>query len=64
MALPKWRKSKSKTRSRKANFYGSLKLPNLVKCPNCGSYKESHRVCYKCGQYKGKKILEVKYKND
>ncbi len=64
MALPKWKKSKAKTRSRKAKYYGGMKIPNIVKCPSCGSYKEPHRVCTKCGNYKGREVLEVEYKSE
>ena len=64
MALPKFRKSKAKSRSRKAHYYGSLELPNLSRCSNCGNYKESHRVCKKCGFYKDKIIMEVEYKSE
>ncbi len=62
MALPKWRKAKAKTRARKAKYYSGMKIPNVVKCSNCGSYKVPHRVCGKCGYYKGEQIVEVEYK--
>ncbi len=64
MALPKWKKSKSRSRMRKAKFYGGLELPNLVKCPNCGAYKEPHRICYKCGFYKDKIIIDTKFRKE
>ena len=31
-----------------------------TKCPNCGEPKASHRVCMKCGYYKGQAVVEVK----
>ncbi|MEZ4459727.1 MAG: 50S ribosomal protein L32 [bacterium] len=58
MAVPKKRKSKMKTRSRKsANM--KLKLPGFPECPNCGDSKQAHRVCPTCGEYRGEQVLEV-----
>ena len=30
------------------------------KCPKCGEMIKPHRVCPKCGNYKGNKVVEVK----
>ena len=57
MAVPKHKTSKSKTRSRKA-ANSRLAAPNLVDCSNCGNKIVPHRVCPKCGFYRGKQILE------
>ncbi len=58
MAVPKKRKSKSKTRSRKsANM--KLTLPGFQDCPKCGDVKQQHRVCPTCGEYRGEQVLEV-----
>lgn len=58
MAVPKKRKSKSKTRSRrKANM--KLEAPNYHKCPECLAPKRSHRACLECGYYKGEQVIEV-----
>jgi large subunit ribosomal protein L32 len=58
MAVPKKRKSKSKTRSRKtANM--KLTIPGFQECPSCGDSKQSHRVCPTCGQYREEQVLEV-----
>ncbi|HMB01980.1 MAG TPA: 50S ribosomal protein L32 [Spirochaetota bacterium] len=53
MALPKFRKSKSKTKMRrKAN---DKRKPQFAgKCPDCGALKLPHQVCPECGMYKGK----------
>jgi large subunit ribosomal protein L32 len=29
-------------------------------CPNCGEKKLPHRVCKKCGEYKGRAVSAVK----
>jgi len=57
MALPKRKHSHSRTRKRRT--HQKLNAPNLVKCPSCGNYILSHRVCPYCGYYKAKKVIEV-----
>ena len=37
----------------------SVKVPNITTCPDCGEPKASHRVCLKCGSYKGEKVVLV-----
>ena len=60
MAVPKRRKSKSKSRMRRS--HDSIKMPDLRPCPNCGTYVLPHRVCPECQHYKGKLIRETKVK--
>lgn len=56
MALPKYKKAKAKTRSRRsANM--AIDLPQLSLCPKCGEKKMPHRVCPKCGYYKGREVV-------
>ena len=58
MAVPKYKKSKSKTRGqRRINM--KMSLPQMTKCPECGELTLSHRVCVHCGYYKGNLIVEV-----
>ena len=54
MAVPKNRTSKSKTRSRKANW--KLSAPAVSSCPQCHEPMLSHRVCPNCGYYNGKLV--------
>jgi len=56
MAVPKRKKSKSKTRSRRAN-HDKVFLDRLVACPNCGDLALPHHVCPNCGYYKGREII-------
>lgn len=56
MAVPFRRTSKMQKRKRRTHF--KLEVPGMVKCPNCGEYKLSHRVCRSCGHYKGQEVLE------
>lgn len=56
MAVPKYKTSKSKTRSRLAQWT-QMEEPSLSECTNCGSAREPHQVCMDCGYYNGEKIL-------
>ena len=58
MAVPKCKVSKSKGRSRVANWKATA--PTLVECPNCHEKKASHAVCPNCGYYDGEKKMLVK----
>lgn len=60
MALPKYKTSKSNTRTRKASW--KLKTKSYVVCPNCGEVKLPHRICKACGFYKGEQVIEIKEK--
>ncbi|GGA33352.1 50S ribosomal protein L32 [Kroppenstedtia guangzhouensis] len=55
MAVPKRRTSKSRKRKRRTHF--KLSVPGMVKCPQCGEMKLSHRVCTECGYYKGNEVV-------
>lgn len=58
MATPKYKTSRSKAASRKA---ANMKLatPTLTKCPTCGNMILPHRVCPKCGSYRGKQVIDI-----
>ncbi|MDH4127240.1 MAG: 50S ribosomal protein L32 [Spirochaetota bacterium] len=56
MAVPKQKKSKSKSRSQRA-FYLKMKVPTLSKCPSCGAARLPHAVCHACGYYKNKIVV-------
>ncbi|MEW5816467.1 MAG: 50S ribosomal protein L32 [Spirochaetota bacterium] len=58
MAVPKYKTSKARTRRRKA-INMKLTPPDLVECGTCGNKVTPHRVCPKCGFYRGKKVLEL-----
>ena len=57
MAVPKKRASKARTR-RRHSINGRLTVANLAVCDNCGASKLPHRVCLKCGFYRGKQVVE------
>jgi len=60
VAVPKRRKSKSKSRMRRA--HEAIVAPNLRPCPKCGVYAMPHRVCPECGYYKNELVVEKKVK--
>lgn len=41
-----------------------LKKPALTLCQKCGKEKRPHLICWNCGYYKGKEILNVLEKLD
>ena len=57
MALPA--RKVSKTRKRMRRSHNALTAVGTTKCPNCGEAIKSHRVCPKCGFYKGKEEVKV-----
>lgn len=57
MPNPKRRHSKRRTSTRRAHDF--LKGGPLSLCSNCGEPKSPHRVCPKCGYYKGRAVIEV-----
>ncbi len=58
MAVPKKKKSKSKTRMRRASNW-KLSAPSRSNCPRCGSAKVPHTVCPNCGWYKDRVAVDV-----
>lgn len=56
MAVPRGKTSKARTR-RRQSINMKLVAPNLVECGNCGNRVLLHRVCPKCGFYRGKQII-------
>ncbi len=59
MAVPKRRKSRSNTHSRRSQWKATA--TTLAPCSNraCGQPKPPHLVCHNCGQYDGKQIIAV-----
>ena len=58
MAVP-FRKV-SKTRKRLRRSHMAIDAPGTCKCTNCSEVIKPHRVCTKCGFYKGKEEISVK----
>ncbi len=60
MALPKRKHSKS--RRDKSRTHWKLAVPTLTKCQQCAAPILQHRVCPKCGYYRGRQVLVIKVK--
>lgn len=58
MPNPVKRHSRTRTGTRRAHDF--LKAPSLSLCPQCNEPKLPHRVCPKCGTYKGREIIDIK----
>jgi large subunit ribosomal protein L32 len=37
----------------------ALRPPTLVSCSNCQELIRPHRLCPKCGHFKGRQVVEV-----
>ncbi len=57
-ALPKHKVSRHQRGNRRRHQV--LKAPHLVRCSNCGSMMQPHRVCKVCGYYRGRQVLIVR----
>ncbi len=60
MPNPKRRHSNQRTRKRRT--HDVMKARAMMACTHCGSPVSSHRVCPKCGYYKGRPVLQIKTK--
>ncbi|MDR2404161.1 MAG: 50S ribosomal protein L32 [Spirochaetaceae bacterium] len=56
MAVPRSKTSKARTR-RRQSINMRLSAPGLVECSSCGNRVLLHRVCPKCGFYRGKQVV-------
>ncbi len=55
MANPKQRRSKSNTRSRRANW--KTTAPAVSSCPQCHQARRPHFACPNCGYYNGRAAI-------
>ena len=58
MAVPKYKTSKARSRRRRS-INMKMGVETLVSCTNCGNKIMRHRVCPKCGFYRGKQVIEL-----
>lgn len=58
MAVPKRKTSKARRDKRRNNLW-KISAPTIVKCPRCGEYKRSHRLCAACGYYGDRQVVKV-----
>ena len=57
MAVPKRKKGRAKTNSRRSSH--SLNAVATQECPQCHEPKLPHHVCPHCGTYDGKQVIAV-----
>ena len=65
--MPNPKRRHSNTRTRKRRTHDVMVVTQKTACPHCESMGvffpiASHRVCPKCGYYKGRKVIQVKTK--
>jgi large subunit ribosomal protein L32 len=58
MAVPKRKKSRARTRHRRARWLAAAP-PTMARCSRCSSPVRPHTVCRECGYYGGRQVLEV-----
>jgi large subunit ribosomal protein L32 len=58
MAVPKRKTSRSRTRSRKAQWLRTA-APAVATCSRCKSALRPHTVCATCGYYAGRQVVQV-----
>ncbi|MDK2951106.1 MAG: large subunit ribosomal protein [Kosmotogales bacterium] len=58
MAVPKQKRSRSRTHMKRAKGYKAIKVA-VSTCSHCGEPKQPHRICLRCGYYGGKQVLEI-----
>ncbi|MCL2764091.1 MAG: 50S ribosomal protein L32 [Treponema sp.] len=56
MAVPRGKTSKART-SRRRSINMKLTAPTMIDCSTCGNKVLLHRVCSKCGYYRGKQVI-------
>lgn len=56
MAVPKRKTSRSRTRSRKAQW--KAQAPTLVRCSRCRDTKLPHTACPTCGTYNRRQVIQ------
>ena len=62
MAVPRAKTSKARTK-RRQTINMKLADPTLPECGNCGNLIMLHRVCPKCGFYRGRQIIAPESNN-
>jgi large subunit ribosomal protein L32 len=55
MAVPKKRKSHSRSRTQRA--HQALEPMHTVTCPQCREPMQLHRVCGACGYYRSREVI-------
>ena len=62
MALPKRKHCQARRDKRRSHLH--LTPGGLTRCPQCASPMRSHRVCARCGFYRGRQVLTIAAKKE
>ncbi|NLK52815.1 MAG: 50S ribosomal protein L32 [Syntrophomonadaceae bacterium] len=54
MGVPARRRSRTRVNRRRATQKSTA--PGMVECPQCHELRLPHRMCLKCGHYRGREI--------
>ena len=57
--MPNPKRRHSNTRTRKRRTHDVMTVMATSACKNCQAPIRSHRVCPKCGYYKGRQVVQV-----
>ncbi len=57
MAAPKQKHTKSRRNKRRS--HQALKRKSFSICPKCGQPVLPHRLCWNCGTYAGREVIDV-----
>ncbi|MFH1286924.1 MAG: 50S ribosomal protein L32 [Candidatus Magasanikbacteria bacterium] len=57
MGLPAKQRTRTSKRNRASHF--ALKKVGMVMCQKCKAKKKPHLACPTCGEYKGKKVVNL-----
>ena len=60
--MPNPKRRHSNTRTRKRRTHDRMSVLATSACGQCGNPVGPHRVCPKCGYYKGRPVLAIKVK--
>jgi large subunit ribosomal protein L32 len=58
MAVPKKKKSASRTSIRRSAWAATLKPGTFISCAKCSEPMQPHRVCPSCGSYNGRQVIQ------
>ncbi|PIQ92953.1 MAG: 50S ribosomal protein L32 [Parcubacteria group bacterium CG11_big_fil_rev_8_21_14_0_20_39_14] len=57
MAVPKQRHTKSRRNKRRMHLF--LRKKQFLNCPKCGKPILPHTICWNCGYYKDREVVDV-----
>ncbi len=62
MTVPKKKRSRSRARIKESHWRAKVKSPNLALCSQCQKPLIPHHVCFFCGTYKSRQVIDIEAK--